>query len=206
MFELLITKNTNTVVARRVDIIRFAPMKYVYSDATTTMTITHSSLAAGGSSLQLRAIDNLFDGTGVVSATAVDATTNNYSVTKGFYLARFISDPNTQITYQGAPYTCPFDPTYDDTAKTFPFCVHIPILTNTLYTGADPIYNSTLPIFDLGDRNLRDVVRIELTFKGLTTSAPTGFKLILKDSSNGNVVPQPLPFNTDLTIPTAGFY
>ena len=180
-------------------------MKYLYSNETTTLTITHSSLTTAGSSLQLRSIDNLFDGAGVVSTTP-SGTTAAYSVTKGFYLARFISAPNTQITYQGAPYTCPFHPTYLDTANTFPFCVHIPIRTDSLFPGSAPLYTSTYPIFDLGNRNLREVVRIELTFRGLTTSAPTAFKLVLKDTSYGNVVPQPLPFNTDITIPNGGFY
>ena len=126
---------------------------------------------------------------------------------QGFYLARLATGGPTTISYQGDPYTCPYDPAFPDTATSFPFCVHIPYTTASLFAaGNNPLYPSTYPIFDLGNRNLRDVVRIELTFRGLTNSAPTSFKLVLKDTSYGDVVPQPLPFNTDIPIPTGLIY
>ena len=125
----------------------------------------------------------------------------------GFYLARFVTGGSTTIGYQGDPYTCPYDPTFPDTANTFPFCVQIPYHTDSLFAaGTNPLYPSTYPIFDLGNRNLRDVIRIDLTFRGLTTAAPDSFKLVLKDTSYVDVVPQPLPFNTDIPIPTGTFF
>ena len=128
---------------------------------------------------------------------------------QGFYLARFTTTQTNApatITFQGAPYTCPYDPAYSDGTNTFPFCQHILPVSGSLYGGSSPLYTSTYPIFDLGLRSLRDVVRIEITFKGQTTLAPNAFRLVLKNSLDQKIAPQPLPFDIDIDIPTGMFY
>ena len=60
---------------------------------------------------------------------------------------------------------------------------------------------STLPRYALGSRQLRDVIRIDLTFLGATTSNPNSFKLVLLDVNFNQLAIQPKPFDRDIDIP-----
>lgn len=51
-------------------------------------------------------------------------------------------------------------------------------------------------------RSPKDVINIRLKFFGETTAAPNQFKMVLLDSNFAALARQPIPFNTDLTIPT----
>lgn len=68
VIEYTITKNSNTELYKRADIVRIAPTKYLYSDATQTETLTHSTYSTS-SNLMLQAIDNNFDGGTFLSPT-----------------------------------------------------------------------------------------------------------------------------------------
>ena len=59
-----------------------------------------------------------------------------------------------------------------------------------------------MPRFSLGNRAHKDVINIRLKFFGDTTAAPDAFKMVLLDNTFTPLARQPLPFNTDLTIPT----
>ena len=63
-----------------------------------------------------------------------------------------------------------------------------------------------MPRFSLGFRVLKDVINIRLLFLGDITAAPDSFKMVLLDSNFAPLARQPLPFNTDLTIPSLGVY
>ena len=48
------------------------------------------------------------------------------------------------------------------------------------------------------------MVRVDLTFTGSTTGVPDNFKMVVLDNTFTPLTNQPLPFNTDIPIPTGG--